>query len=33
MYTPRRSAVWLPGATARFCENQYWVLWGDQYSV
>jgi len=23
----------LRGATARPCENQFWVFWGDQYSV
>ena len=34
--TSRRSAVWLRplgGATARPCRDQYWVLWGDEYSV
>jgi len=32
----RRSAVWLRslgGATARPCGDQYWVFWGDHYSV
>jgi len=32
----RQSAVWLrslSGATARPCGDQYWVLWGDHYSV
>jgi len=33
MYTPHRSAVWLQGATARRCLDQYWVFWGDHYSV
>jgi len=30
---PRRSAVWLRGATARPCGDEYWVFWGDHYSV
>jgi len=29
MSTPRRSAVWLRGATARPCGDQCWVYWGD----
>jgi len=33
MYTPRRSAVWLRGVTARPCGDQYCVFWGDHYSV
>jgi len=30
---PRQPAVWLRGAAAGLCGDQYTVFWGDHYSV